>query len=122
MISKTKIKSRIKRKTKSELAETIRLATKNESWIKLAAILSGPTRQYSSVNLEEIEKQTTVGDTVIIPGKVLSKGEITKKVRICALSFSQTALDKLKKTKSEAVSILEEIKKNLKASGVKLIK
>jgi len=121
-VSKTKIKFRRKKKTNQELVETISLALKNKPWGKISQFLSSSTKKYSSVNLYQIEKQTSAGDTVVIPGKVLSQGELTKKVRICSLSISEAAREKLKKTKSEYVSILEEIKKNPKAQGVKLIR
>ncbi|MBU0466649.1 MAG: 50S ribosomal protein L18e [Nanoarchaeota archaeon] len=121
-LSKTKLKSRTKKKTNPVLVETLNAAIKNPSWKEVSKLLSTPTRRYSSVNLFEIDKQTKAGDTVIIPGKVLSKGEMTKKVRICALSISEKAKEKLKPTKSEIVSILEEITKNKKAEGIKIIK
>ncbi|MBI2451924.1 50S ribosomal protein L18e [Candidatus Pacearchaeota archaeon] len=122
MTSRTKIKRHLRAKTKPELIETLKLALKNEKWNHIAKLLSYPTRKQSSINLSDIEKQTTPGDTVLIPGKILSKGEITKKVRICALGISETAKEKLKKTKSEYVSILEEINKNRKCEGIKIIK
>jgi len=122
MISKTKIKNRTKHKTNYELIETTRNANKNKAWLKVAQILSAPTRDYSSVNLEKVDKETKAGDTVVVPGKVLGSGELTKKVRICALSFSSSALIKMKSTKSEAVSINDEIKLNPKAEGVKIIR
>ena len=122
MISHTKLKVRIKRKTNPEIDQILRLALKNKNWESIAKVLSGPTRQHSSVNLSLIDKQTTPGDTVIIPGKVLSQGEITKKVRICSIGISAGAKEKLKKTKSEYVSIMEEIKKNPKAQGLKIIR
>ena len=119
--SKTFTKIRTKKKTNSELVETIALALKNKAWNSLAHKLSGATRSFSAVNLDKIEKETKAGDTIIIPGKVLSKGNVTKKVRLCALSFSETAIEKLKATKSEVVLISEEIKKNPKATGVRVI-
>lgn len=123
MISRTHIKSRMVNKTNTLVKDTIAAAlkTKSKTWHKVAQRLSAATRQYSSVNLNRIEKITTTGDTLIILGKVLSSGEITKKVRLCALSFSGSAIDKLKKTKSETVSVLEEITKNPKANGVKVL-
>ena|SRR3989344_8345890 len=121
MISKRSIKQRIKRKTNPAVAATISLALKNKSWMPLAQKLSGSTRNHSAVPLFAIDKNTSNGETVIIPGKVLSSGELTKKVRICALSFSSAAKEKMKATKSEAVSIIEEIQKNPKAQGVKIL-
>lgn len=121
-LSKTKIKKQLKRKTNPSIIETIRVANKNKPWFHLAKILSNSSRKYSSINLSDIEKQTTAGDTVVIPGKVLSLGDITKKVRICSLGISSSAKEKLKKTKSESVSIFQEIKTNPKAQGIKVIK
>lgn len=122
MLSKTKLKLRIKRKTNPELVHTIALAIKSSHWLPIAKILSGPTRKYSVVNLSEINKNSSAGDTIIIPGKILSKGELTKKIKICALSISSEAKEKLKSTKSEFLPLSEEIKKNSKAEGIKIIK
>ncbi len=121
-ISRTKIKKSLNRKTSPLIQETISIALKNKNWNFLAKILSSSTRKYSSINLFEIDKQTSIGDTVLIPGKILSSGDLTKKVRISALYISDSAKDKLKKTKSEFVSISDEIKSNPKAEGVKIIR
>ena len=104
------------------IVETLKLAQKHKAWLPLASKLAGPTRKHESVNLSEIEKSTKEGDTVIILGKVLGMGSLEKKVRICALSFSESAREKLKKSKRELVSIAEEIKHNPKAGGIKIIR
>jgi len=122
MISNTKIGKRITKKTNSSVVETVLTAKKNKSWGKIAQLISGPNRKYSSVNLGQIEENAEVGDTIIVPGKVLSKGNITKKVRICAMGFSDTARDKIEKIKGEAVILVDEIKKNPSATGIKIIK
>lgn len=122
MKSKTLIKKQLERKTNPELVATIREAVKNEKWVPVAEMLSGASGKQSSVNLDDIENETKTGDTVIVPGKVLSGGDISKKVRIAALGISEKAKEKLKETKSEFVSILEEIKKNPKMEGVKVIR
>jgi large subunit ribosomal protein L18e len=122
MISNTKLKVRTHRKMNPVLVETLEKMRKNPAWIKIAKILSSSTRNYSSVNLYKIEKETSTGDTVVIPGKILSKGDVSKKIRVCALSVSEKAMDKLNESKSEVVSILEEVTKNPKADGIKLIK
>ncbi len=121
MISKTKINRRVKRKTNSEIVETLKQANKNPSWRKVAQKISAGRRNYLSINLNEIDKKTSEGDTVAVVGKILGKGEVTKKVRVCALGFSESALEKMKSVKSEAVRLIDEIKKNPKAEGVKII-
>ena len=122
MQSRTQVKVRLKRKTNPELAETISLALKHKPWLKTAYTLSGPTRLHSSVSLQKIDSEAKVGDTVLILGKVLSQGALSKKLVICALSISNAARVKLKESKSEFISIAEEIKKNPKAEGLKVLK
>lgn len=118
----TKLKRRASKKTSPVLSETLLEARKNKAWNEVAGMLSGPTRNYISKNLFEIDKETSAGDTVVVVGKVLSSGELTKKLRICAIAVSEDAAEKSKESKSEIVSILEEIKKNPKAEGIKLLK
>lgn len=121
-LSKTKLKLRVGRKNNPSVVDTLGLAIKNPAWKEVAALVSGPTRRYSSKNLFEIDAETKLGDTVVIVGKVLSKGELSKKVRICSLSISERALEKLKGSKSEFVSIAEEIEKNPKMEGVRVLR
>ena len=92
-----------------------------KAWMGIASRLSGPTRKQASVNLDELEKKTKEGDTVIVLGRVLGMGSVSKKIRVCALGFSASAREKLKHGKSEIVSIGEEIKHNPKAEGIKII-
>ena len=75
-----------------------------------------------SLNLTEIEKNSKEGDTIVIPGKVLSQGDINKKIKVVALGFSEKAREKLMKSKSDPTSILEEVKKNPEAKGIKILR
>jgi len=121
MKSKTKIEKQTKKKTSSDLVETIRTAKKNEKWLKVAGLLSTPRRERAQINLDEIDKNSKEGDIMVIPGKVLSQGELNKKIKIVALGFSESAKEKILKSKCEAIYILEEIKKNPKANGIKVL-
>jgi large subunit ribosomal protein L18e len=116
------LKQRIRRKTNPQLAATASLASKSPAWFKFAKLFSQSTRKHSAVNLGKIDTQTSMGDTIIVPGRVLGVGEITKKVRICSFGISKEARENLKKTRSEWIHVLDEIKKNPKAEGIKVIK
>lgn len=59
--------------------------------------------------------------TIAVPGKVLSQGEIDKKIKLVALGFSEKAREKLLESKCEIKNILEEIKKNPNAKGVRIL-
>lgn len=121
MISKTKIDERLKRKTNPEIVETVILAKKHKSWHNIAAKLSAPKMNYISLNLNDLDKIAKEGDIIIVPGKVLGSGSVSKKIRICALGFSASAREKVKAHKGETVTILEEIRKNPKGEGIKVI-
>lgn len=120
--SKTRINRKLERKTNPELVETIIEAKKNKNWLKIANLISKPRRLMIDKNLDEIDKETREGDTILIPGKVLSRGNVSKKLRIVALGFSEEARKKLKAGKCEIVTINEEIKVNPKAQGLKVMK
>ena len=121
MTSTTKLRRHIGNKTHPTLVETLISARKQKAWHTLAQKLAGPTRQHVSINLDNLDRQAKEGDTIVVAGKILSTGEVTKRFKVCAVSFSHAALEKLKGAKVETVSILEEIKKNPKAEGIKLI-
>jgi large subunit ribosomal protein L18e len=121
-LSKTSLKVRLHRKREPRLAAAIYLSAKSPAWFKLSKMLSQATRKHSAVNLSVIDRQTSMGDTILVPGRVLGVGEITKKIRICSFGISAEALERLKKTRSEWIHVLDEIKKNPKAEGLKIIK
>ena len=122
MKSKTKIEKQTKRKTSSDLAETIRTAKKNKKWLEVASLLSTPRKDRAEINLDKIDKDSKEEDVIVIPGKVLSQGELNKKIKVVALSFSKNAKEKILKSKSEAIYIGEEIKNNPEAKGIKILK
>jgi large subunit ribosomal protein L18e len=121
MKSKTLISKQAERKGNPDIVETIRQAKKNEKWIRVASIVAYPRRKRIELNLDIIDKESKEGDIVVVPGKVLGKGEINKKIVIAALGFSEEARNKLKEKKCEIKSILEEINKNPKAQGIKAL-
>jgi len=120
MKSKTKVESQLGRKTNPELVETIILAKKNPKWLEVAGILAGPRKKRKDVNLCQLE--TSPSESILICGKVLSEGEISKKMKVIALSFSEKAKEKLKKAGCELNTIMEEIKSNKDAKGIKILK
>lgn len=117
-MSKTKISKRTKAKTNPEIMETINLAKKN-NLLDLAKKLSAPRSQYKNVNLDELERAE--GDKILIIGKVLGSGDITRKIGIAALSFSEGAKDKLNKAGCDMKSIKMAIEKNPKMEGVTIL-
>ncbi len=119
--SKTKISKQLERKTSSELAGTILASKKNNAWNAVAAILSGPRRARINMNLGDVSKISKAGETIVVPGKVLSQGEMDKKIKLVAFAFSQNAREKILDAKGEIETIFNEIKKNPSAKGVRIL-
>ena len=108
----------MKRKRNPQLVETIELAKKN-NLLDLAKKLSTSTKLQSKINLEELDKLKE--NKFIIAGKVLGSGDINREISISALAFSESAKEKLKKAGCEINTIKQEIEKNSKLPGVKII-
>ena len=122
MKSVTKIKKQAEKKTSSDLVETILNTVKNKKWIEVAHVISMPRRNRVSMNLDEIGKVSKDGETVLVPGKVLSQGEVKKKIKIIALAFSKNSMEKLSGEKVDFATISEEIKKNPDANGIRILR
>ena len=122
MKSKNLIEKQLERKTNPELVKTIIEAKKKKNWLDVAAALSGPRAKRTNINLDKINEEAKEGEIVVVAGKVLSQGELDKKIKVVALSFSEMAKEKIEKAKGEALTILEEIKKNPEAKNVRFLK
>ena len=122
MKSKSKIEKQIQRKNNPLLVETVRLAKKNDAWLEVAGILSGSKKNRVNLNLRDIEEGSKENDVIIVSGKVLSEGNVSKKIKVVALGFSERAKEKLLKQGCEVLSIIKEIKKNPSAKGVKVLR
>ena len=120
--SKTKIQRQVKKKTNLALVETINLSKKNEAWLEISSVLSGTRKNKISLNLGEIDKKSEQSKIVVIPGKILSAGEINSKIKIVAFSFSEQAKEKILKSGGTFNTILEEIKLNPEGKGIKILK
>ena len=120
--SKKLIEEQLQRKTNPELVKTIIAAKKKKNWLEVAAVLSSPRTKKIVMNLDKINDEAEEGEIVVIPGKVLSQGELNKKIKVVALSFSEKAKEKISKAKGETLTILEEIKKNPDAKNVRFLK
>ena len=112
--SKTKINRRMRQKTNTFLAESIFLA-KKAGLVELANELAKPTRIQANVNVGKI--QSSKAEVIIVPGKVLSLGEIKRKVKVYALNFSEEAEKKLAAAGCEHKTILEALRKGEKLKG-----
>ncbi|MCC6013001.1 MAG: 50S ribosomal protein L18e [Candidatus Verstraetearchaeota archaeon] len=91
-------------------------------WKAIAEALCIPSRKRIVINLSKIDKLTKEGECVVVAGKVLGFGNLSKKVDIAALSFSKTAKSKIIKSGGRALYIEELISINPKGRNVKILR
>ncbi|MDD5023143.1 MAG: 50S ribosomal protein L18e [Candidatus ainarchaeum sp.] len=80
---------------------------KRPFWKKVAEMLSRPRSRMITLNISKLEKLGNEGSTILVPGKVLGDGRISKKFKVAALNFSGSAKKQITSTGGKAVSILE---------------
>jgi large subunit ribosomal protein L18e len=90
-------------------------------WKRIASDLEKPTKSRRIVNLSRINRYVKNGEIIVVPGKVLSMGELDKKVTVAAYNFSGNAKDKIKQSGSSVITILDLIKTNPKGKKVRII-
>ena len=90
-------------------------------WKRISKDLQKPTRQKRIVNVYKIDKNTKEGDTVIVPGKVLNVGELSKKVDVVAMQISASAREKIEKANGTVLTIKELLQKNPEGKGVRIL-
>ncbi len=98
------------------------MKTKKPLWRRVAYELSRPRRQRVEVNLSKIEQYAADDSTVIVPGKVLGAGMLSKKLTVAAFSFSSSAKQLIDKAGGKAVSIDGLHKSNPEGRGVTILK
>lgn len=89
-------------------------------WKRVAYELERPSRQRRIVNLYKIDRFADKNETVVVPGKVLGIGELTKNVCVAAFAFSRNAAQKINKV-GKTMMIGELLKTNPKGRGVRLL-
>jgi len=113
-----------KNKQMSKLIESLKIAAIEKNvplWKRIAVDLEKPTRNRREVNVFKIEKFARDGEIIVVPGKVLGSGALSKKVTVAALSFSDSARDKIKSIHGETLRIAELLEKNPQGSKVRIM-
>ncbi|MEM4259932.1 MAG: 50S ribosomal protein L18e [Candidatus Woesearchaeota archaeon] len=93
---------------------------KGNFWKKIALELERPSKNRRVVNIARINKYANDNEIVVVPGKVLSSGELDKKITVCAYQFSEEALKKIN-INGKALTLRELIKSNPKGANIRII-
>ena len=90
-------------------------------WKDVANRLGRSNRRTAEVNLSDIARYANADETVLVPGKVLSNGDLTEKVNVAAFKFSQKAQEKIESAGGECVSIDDIMESNPKGSNIRIM-
>ena len=90
-------------------------------WKDIATRLEKSSKNWPEVNLNRISKYTGDKETALIPGKVLSDGDLTKKITIAAWSFSEKSKEKIKQAGGKSITIQELIKENPDGKNIRIL-
>ena len=103
------------------LLELEQKALASKFWKRVMEDLNRSTRQRREVNVYKIDKFAQEGETVLVPGKVLSVGEMHKKVNVAAFNFSSEARRKIADAKGKVLSIKELLQQNPEGKRVRIL-
>ncbi|MBI2146363.1 50S ribosomal protein L18e [Candidatus Woesearchaeota archaeon] len=103
------------------LAELETKTRDSRFWRRVAEDIRKPTRQRRIVNVYKIDQFARDGETIVVPGKVLSVGEIHKKVNVAAMNFSMEAKRKILDAKGKVLSIQELLTSNPDGKKVRIL-
>jgi len=90
-------------------------------WLDIADRLSRPRRHRAEVNLSKLERYGKEGETLVVPGKVLAAGRLTRPVRVAAFKFSIPAKRKILEKGGEALTFAELLERNPEGKGLRIV-
>ena len=118
---------RINRKSNAELVQSItslkKAARDNDApiWRSIAKRLEGPSRNWPTVNISKLEYNSQKNSKIVVPGKLMGSGNLTKKITVSAYSFTKSATEKIEKAGGKCLQYNDFIKSNPKGKDVMVI-
>ncbi|HTT14186.1 MAG TPA: 50S ribosomal protein L18e [Thermoplasmata archaeon] len=89
-------------------------------WARAAERLERARHQTTPVNVGHLERLVAADATVVVPGKLLADGRLTKAITVAAFSFSAGARQKIRAAGGSALSIPDLLQNRPDGAGVRL--
>lgn len=89
-------------------------------WFAVAEKLARPRRKATPVNVGHLERLANPKETLVVPGKLLAHGTLTKPLTVAAYHYSEDARAKIHQAGGTALSISELLKAKPDGTGVRL--
>ncbi len=90
-------------------------------WRRLADELAKPRRSRPVVNVGKLNRFADNKKTLLIPGKLLGDGVISKPITVAAVEFSEHARKKIENAGGQCLDILTLLQKEPKGQNVQII-
>ncbi len=90
-------------------------------WAAVALRLARGRHRVPPLNVGHLERLAAARSTVVVPGKLLAEGRLSKPVTVAVFHASTAAREKVHRAGGTVVSIRELIKSHPDGSGVRLL-
>jgi large subunit ribosomal protein L18e len=90
-------------------------------WRDIAQRLEKPSRNWAEVNLSKLERYAKEGEIIVVPGKVLGAGNISKKLTVAAFKFTTSAGEAILAAGGRQLTIPELIGESPSGMNVRLM-
>jgi large subunit ribosomal protein L18e len=90
-------------------------------WRELAERLLQPRRARAEVNLSRLNRYSSEGSIVAVPGKVLGAGKLDHPISVAAFKFSSTARRKILGSGGRVLTLEQLLEQNPQGKGVILM-
>jgi large subunit ribosomal protein L18e len=90
-------------------------------WGSVADRLERARHQTTPVNVGHLERLARPQETVVVPGKLLAEGPLTKSLTVAAFAYSAEARAKIVAAGGSAVSVHDLLKSHPDGAGVRLL-
>lgn len=110
-------------KENNQLVELISHLSRDSKpiWVRTAELLSRSRRRRVEVNVSKLDVYGEDGRFVLVPGKVLGSGDMSKKLIVAAFAFSESARKRIEASGGKAISIPELRESHPDGKGVLLL-
>ena len=96
-------------------------SSKKPVYKRAVKMLSKKTAQLVEVNVGKLDMISSEGSLLLVPGKVLGEGDVSKELHVGAVAFTASAIQKISSAGGEALLIKDFVAKHGDGKGVFLI-
>lgn len=90
-------------------------------WATVADRLERPRHRSMPVNVGQLDRLARADETVVVPGKLLAEGPLTKPLTVAAVACSVGAQAKIRAAGGSVLSLHDLVKSRPRGTGVRLL-